>query len=30
VTRYRYDGIPVYCIDMNFAPPRRFRDTYYH
>jgi 2-polyprenyl-3-methyl-5-hydroxy-6-metoxy-1,4-benzoquinol methylase/glycosyltransferase involved in cell wall biosynthesis len=29
VTRYFYDGIPVYCIDRNFAPHSCFKETYY-
>jgi arylsulfatase A-like enzyme/glycosyltransferase involved in cell wall biosynthesis len=29
VTRYTYDGIPIYCIDKNFAPHTSFRESYY-
>jgi glycosyltransferase involved in cell wall biosynthesis len=29
VTRYEYQGIPVYCIDKNQFPHERIRDTYY-
>lgn len=30
VTQYRYKGISVYCIDMNYAPPSRIRETYFN
>ncbi len=29
VSRYDYDGIPVVCIDKNFLPNTRVKDTYY-
>ena len=29
VSQYEYHGIPVYCIDKNFFPHRRVRDTYH-
>jgi glycosyltransferase involved in cell wall biosynthesis len=29
VTRYEYDGVPVYAIDKNYYPNTRVRDTYY-
>ncbi len=29
VTRYEYEHIPVYCIDKNFHPHTRVKDTYY-
>lgn len=29
ITHYEYQGIPVYCIDKNFFPHRRVKDTYY-
>lgn len=29
VTFYEYQGIPVYCIDKNFFPDTRVKDTYY-
>lgn len=27
--QYRFEGIPVYCVNRNFFPFTRFRDTYY-
>lgn len=27
--RYEYDHVPVYCIDLNLKPHKRFRHTYY-
>ena len=30
ITNYVYDGIKVYCIDKNYYPYKRFKDTYYH
>lgn len=29
VTYYEYDGIPVFCIDKNYLPNKRIRDTYH-
>jgi len=29
VTTYRHDGLLVYCIDKNFIPRRRLKETYY-
>lgn len=29
VTTYIYDGIKVYCIDKNYFPHKRVKDTYY-
>lgn len=29
VTYYEYDAIPVYCIDKNYLPDARIKDTYY-
>ncbi len=29
VSRYEYEGIPVYCIDKNHYPNVRVKDTYY-
>ena len=29
VSSYTYDGIKVYCIDKNFFPHKRVKDTYY-
>lgn len=29
VTRYEYQGIPVVCIDKNFIPHSRVKETYY-
>lgn len=29
VTRYEYEGFPVYLIDKNYFPIGRYRDTYY-
>jgi hypothetical protein len=29
VTTYRYDGLRVYCIDKNYIPQRRVKETYY-
>ncbi len=29
VTYYEYDNIPVYCIDKNYLPDTRIKDTYY-
>ncbi|ABB75689.1 Glycosyltransferase Family 4 [Nitrosospira multiformis ATCC 25196] len=29
ITRYDYNGIPVYCIDKNHIPQMSLRDTYY-
>lgn len=28
LSTYEYDGLPVYCIDMNAVPYKRFQDTY--
>jgi len=30
VTSYVYDEIPVYCIDRNYFPYKRIRDTYFY
>ncbi len=30
ITNYVYEGIKVYCIDKNYYPYKRFKDTYYH
>lgn len=27
---YEYEGLPVYCIDKNYCPHTRVKDTYYH
>lgn len=29
INYYEYDGLPVYCIDKNYHPHRRLKDTYY-
>lgn len=29
VTYYEFEGIPVYCLDKNFYPDKRIKDTYY-
>lgn len=29
VTYYEYEDIPVYCIDKNYLPDTRIKDTYY-
>ncbi|MBE0575134.1 MAG: glycosyltransferase family 4 protein [Desulfuromonadales bacterium] len=29
VSKYEYDGIPVVCIDKNYLPNTRVKDTYY-
>ncbi|MBN3906211.1 MAG: glycosyltransferase family 4 protein [Nostoc sp. NMS1] len=29
VTYYEYEGLPVYCIDKNYIPNTRIKDTYY-
>ncbi|HQO78462.1 MAG TPA: glycosyltransferase family 4 protein [Thermodesulfobacteriota bacterium] len=29
LSQYEYDDIPVFCIDMNSIPYKRFKDTYY-
>ncbi len=29
VTRYEYQGIPVICIDKNYLPHKRVKETYY-
>jgi glycosyltransferase involved in cell wall biosynthesis len=29
VTNYEFEGIPVYCIDKNYYPDIRVKDTYY-
>ncbi|MFW9263334.1 hypothetical protein A4S05_06645 [Nostoc sp. KVJ20] len=29
ITYYEYDGLPVYCIDKNYIPNTRIKDTYY-
>lgn len=29
ITRYEYQGIPVVCIDKNFVPHTRVKETYY-
>ncbi len=29
VTYYEYEGLPVYCIDKNYSPYTRIKDTYY-
>lgn len=29
ITRYEYAGLPVYCIDKNYYPNTRIKDTYY-
>ncbi|MBI4565310.1 MAG: glycosyltransferase family 4 protein [Planctomycetes bacterium] len=30
VTQYTYEGIPVYCVDKNYVPHSRIKETYYH
>lgn len=29
ITYYEYEGLPVFCIDKNYLPHRRIKDTYY-
>ena len=29
ISRYEYETLPVYCIDKNYFPNTRIRDTYY-
>lgn len=29
ISYYEYEGLPVYCIDKNYMPNRRVKDTYY-